>query len=76
MSQQTVPFGTHVFTTGQAAAVLLCAPKTVMKAIDRGTLKGFRVPGSLFRRILRADLVAYCRANGLAHALEALGEPE
>lgn len=67
------PKAAESFSSGSAAAVLLCSQQTVIRAVDRGVIRGYRLPNG-FRRINRADLVAYCRANGLAHALEALGE--
>lgn len=46
-------------TTGQAALVLRCSQKHVSQLIDRGLLRGFRMPGSRHRRIVRADLDAF-----------------
>lgn len=57
--------GTEVFTTGQVAAICQFAPRTVGKLIDAGHLKGYRIPGSNERRVLRADLEKFLRTNGM-----------
>jgi len=54
-----------VFTTGQAAKVCKVSQQTIIRCFDNGQLKGFRVPGSKFRRILRADLFAFMRDHGI-----------
>jgi len=54
-----------VFTTGQAAKICKVSQQTIIRCFDNGQLKGFRVPGSKFRRILRADLYAFMRDNGI-----------
>jgi excisionase family DNA binding protein len=54
-----------VYTTGEAAKICKVSQQTIIRCFDNGTLKGFRVPGSRFRRIPRADLYAFMRANGI-----------
>jgi DNA-binding response OmpR family regulator len=39
--------------------------QTIIRCFDNGTLKGFRVPGSRFRRIPRDQLFAFMRDNGI-----------
>jgi DNA-binding response OmpR family regulator len=39
--------------------------QTIIRCFDNGTLKGFRVPGSRFRRIPRDQLYAFMRDNGI-----------
>jgi excisionase family DNA binding protein len=41
--------------------LLRLSPRSVAKLIDRGELRGFRVPGSKHRRVLRSDLVTFMR---------------
>jgi len=51
-----------VYTTGQVAKICRVAPRTVSKWIDRGQLKGYRIPGSNGegdRRITRIELVRF-----------------
>lgn len=53
----------QVFTTGEAAKVCNVSQQTIIRCFDSGRLNGFRVPGSRFRRIPRADLIRFMRAN-------------
>src|SRR5438067_7795340 len=52
-----------VFTTGEAAEVCKVSQQTIIRCFDSGRLGGFRVPGSKFRRIPRAELIKFMRAN-------------
>ena len=54
-----------VFTTGEAAEICKVSQQTIIRCFDSGRLKGFRVPGSRFRRIPRDALVAFMRDNGI-----------
>ena len=54
-----------VFTTGEAAEICKVSQQTIIRCFDAGRLKGFRVPGSKFRRIPREALVAFMRDNGI-----------
>ncbi len=54
-----------VFTTGEAAKICKVSQQTIIRCFDNGTLKGFRVPGSRFRRIPRNDLFLFMRDNGI-----------
>lgn len=54
-----------VFTTGEAAKVCKVSQQTIIRCFDNGTLKGFRVPGSRFRRIPRDQLFSFMRDNGI-----------
>ena len=54
-----------VFTTGEAAKVCKVSQQTIIRCFDNGTLKGFRVPGSRFRRIPREHLYTFMRDNGI-----------
>ncbi len=60
-----------VFTTGEAAEVCKVSQQTIIRCFDSGRLKGFRVPGSRFRRIPREALLAFMRDNSIpADALD------
>ena len=50
-----------VYTTGEAAKICKVSQQTIIRCFDDGKLKGFRVPGSKFRRIPRADLLAFMK---------------
>ncbi len=54
-----------VFTTGEAADVCKVSQQTIIRCFDSGRLKGFRVPGSRFRRIPRDALIAFMKDNGI-----------
>ncbi len=55
----------QVFTTGEAADVCKVSQQTIIRCFDSGRLQGFRVPGSRFRRIPRAELLRFMRANDI-----------
>src|SRR5947199_1545926 len=54
-----------VFTTGEAAKICKVSQQTIIRCFDNGQLKGFRVPGSRFRRIPRESLFKFMRDNGI-----------
>ena len=54
-----------VFTTGEAAEICKVSQQTIIRCFDAGRLKGFRVPGSRFRRIPREALIAFMKENGI-----------
>ena len=54
-----------VFTTGEAAKICKVSQQTIIRCFDSGQLKGFRVPGSRFRRIPRELLFTFMRDNGI-----------
>jgi len=66
-----------VFTPGKVARLCEVAPRTVDLWIDRGLLKGYRLPtrGKVagHRRVRRGDLVAFLFAHGMEFALRKLG---
>lgn len=54
-----------VFTTGEAAKICKVSQQTIIRCFDSGQLKGFRVPGSRFRRIPRDLLYKFMKDNGI-----------
>ena len=60
-----------VFTTGEVAEICQISQQTVIRCFDSGKLKGFRVPGSKFRRIPREALMEFMEAHQIP--LETLG---
>src|SRR4029453_5377639 len=54
-----------VFTTGEAAEICKVSQQTIIRGFDSGRLKGFRVPGSRFRRIPRDALLQFMKDNGI-----------
>ncbi len=55
----------RVFTTGEAASVCRLSQQTIIRCFDDGKLKGFRVPGSKFRRIPRESLIAFMQTHDI-----------
>ena len=55
----------QVFTTGEAAEICKVSQQTIIRCFDSGRLQGFRVPGSKFRRIPRAELLRFMRTNDI-----------
>jgi excisionase family DNA binding protein len=53
----------EVFTTGEAAEVCQVSQQTIIRCFDAGRIKGFRVPGSRFRRIPRDALIQFMKDN-------------
>lgn len=54
-----------VFTTGEAARMCRVSQQTIIRCFDNGLLKGFRVPGSKFRRIPRERLIEFMNEHGI-----------
>jgi len=54
-----------VFTTGEAAKICKVSQQTIIRCFDSGQLKGFRVPGSRFRRIPREILYKFMKQHGI-----------
>ena len=54
-----------VYTTGEAAKICKVSQQTIIRCFDSGALKGFRVPGSRFRRIPRDSLLAFMKENNI-----------
>jgi excisionase family DNA binding protein len=54
-----------VFTTGEAAKICKVSQQTIIRCFDSGQLKGFRVPGSRFRRIPRDILYKFMKENSI-----------
>lgn len=52
------------YTTGEVAKMLGCAPRTICKQFDKGQLRGYRVPGSVDRRVPRLELIRFVREYG------------
>ncbi len=59
----------RIFTTGEAAEICKVSQQTIIRCFDNGRLGGFRVPGSKFRRIPRADLIRFMKDNDIPTTL-------
>lgn len=58
-------FDKQIFTTGEAAEACKVSQQTIIRCFDAGRLKGFRVPGSRFRRIPREELIRFMKNNDI-----------
>jgi len=54
-----------VFTTGEAAKICKVSQQSIILCFDNWQLRGFRVPGSRFRRIPREHLFRFMKDNGI-----------
>ena len=54
-----------VFTTAQVARICGVSSHMVAKWMNRGMLKGWRLPGGNHRRFHREDVVEFLKAHGL-----------
>ncbi|MBI9017450.1 MAG: response regulator [Phycisphaerae bacterium] len=54
-----------VYSTGEAAGCCKVSQQTIIRCFDSGKLKGFRVPGSRFRRIPRESLILFMKENDI-----------
>ncbi len=61
----TNPIMKTVYTTGEAAKICKVSQQTIIRCFDSGQLKGFRVPGSRFRRIPREALYRFMKENNI-----------
>jgi len=57
--------GDNVLTTGDVANICNVAPRTVSKWLDNGLLNGYRIPGSLDRRIPIDGLARFMQAHNI-----------
>ena len=61
-----------VYTTGEAARICNLSQQTIIRCFDSGRVKGFRVPGSKFRRIPYDSLLQFMKDNNIP--FEGVGE--
>jgi len=54
-----------VYTTGEVAEICKLSQQTVIRCFDNGRLKGYRVPGSKFRRIPRDALIQFMKEHNI-----------
>lgn len=65
------------YSTGAVAKICGISQQTVIRCFDAGSLGGFKVPGTKFRRIPREALLKFMLENGIpTDALGALSDEE
>ena len=52
-------------TTGEAAKFMRMSIQSVIRAVDTGTIKGYRLPGSLCRRVPASSVRRWLEENEL-----------
>jgi len=57
------------YTTGEAAHICSLSQTTIIRLFDSGVLKGYRVPGSRFRRIPHEELERFLIEHALPNTL-------
>jgi excisionase family DNA binding protein len=55
----------ELYTTGEAADICSLSQQTIIRCFDSGRLRGFRIPGSKFRKIPRDNLLKFMKENSI-----------
>lgn len=55
----------QVYSTGDVAEICNVSQQTVIRCFDTGRLRGYRIPGSKFRRIPREALIEFMQENDI-----------
>ncbi|MBN1786987.1 MAG: response regulator [Sedimentisphaerales bacterium] len=55
----------ELYTTGEAAEICSLSQQTIIRCFDSGRLRGFRIPGSKFRKIPRDSLLKFMKENNI-----------
>ncbi|MGA2914586.1 MAG: response regulator [Sedimentisphaerales bacterium] len=55
----------ELYTTGEAADLCSLSQQTIIRCFDSGRLRGFRIPGSKFRKIPRESLLKFMKENNI-----------
>ena len=63
------------YTTGEAAHICNLSQTTIIRLFDSGMLRGYRVPGSRFRRISHEALERFLIDHALPNTLAQASEP-
>lgn len=63
-----------MYTIGDISRICCVAPRIASQWIDKGLLKGHRIPGSRDRRVTHKDLVVFAKRHSLDDVLESIGE--
>lgn len=55
----------ELYTTGEAAELCNLSQQTIIRCFDSGRLRGFRIPGSKFRKIPKDSLLKFMKENNI-----------
>ena len=64
-----------VYSTGEVAEICKVSQQTIIRCFDAGLIRGFRVPGSRFRRVPHEELIRFMSDNGIDTALQKNNTP-
>ena len=62
---QSMDTAKELYTTGEAADICSLSQQTIIRCFDSGRLRGFRIPGSRFRKIPRDNLLRFMKENSI-----------
>ena len=65
MREQSMDTAKELYTTGEAADICSLSQQTIIRCFDSGRLRGFRIPGSKFRKIPRDSLLRFMKENNI-----------
>lgn len=65
MRNESMDTAKELYTTGEAADVCNLSQQTIIRCFDSGRLRGFRIPGSKFRKIPRDSLLKFMKDNSI-----------
>ena len=57
--------GKNILTTGNIATICSVASRTVTTWLDKGLLKGYKLPGSNTRRVTIKEMERFLQENGM-----------
>jgi two-component system, OmpR family, response regulator len=55
----------ELYTTGEVAVICNLSQQTIIRCFDSGRLRGFRIPGSRFRKIPKDSLLKFMKDNNI-----------
>jgi excisionase family DNA binding protein len=55
----------ELYTTGEVAEICNLSQQTIIRCFDSGRLRGFRIPGSKFRKIPKESLLKFMKDNNI-----------
>jgi len=65
IEKPSLPSPKGYYTTSQAAKICGISHRTIAKLFDAGVIKGYRLPGSGFRRIPEKELLSFIASCGM-----------
>jgi len=63
--EQSMDTAKELYTTGEAADICSLSQQTIIRCFDSGRLRGFRIPGSRFRKMPHDSLLKFMKENSI-----------